>query len=189
MANAGGAWDNSKKFVEIEGAHGGKRTPVHVACVIGDTVGDPFKDTSGPSLNILIKLMSIIALTMAPLMAGDSDWPVTWYIGLVCIILLIVGTYAVYYFFWKGVDTTVMDKDITTTHRNESAYSSTISLNARLKQQADEETPPEEAPVFTAAPIDEGAPTIDATESTLILGMLHRPMLSCRLFYCFSFGT
>jgi hypothetical protein len=58
-----------------------------------------------------------------------------------------------------------------------------------LKQQADEETPPEEAPVFTAAPIDEGAPTIDATESTLILGMLHRPMLSCRLFYCFSFGT
>jgi Na+/H+-translocating membrane pyrophosphatase len=48
MANAGGAWDNSKKFVEIEGAHGGKRTPVHVACVIGDTVGDPFKDTSGP---------------------------------------------------------------------------------------------------------------------------------------------
>ncbi len=99
-------------------------------------------------------------------MAGDSDWPVTWYIGLVCIILLIVGTYAVYYFFWKGVDTTVIDKDITTTHRNESAYSSTISLNARLKQQADEETPPEEAPVFTAAPIDEGAPTIDATEST-----------------------
>jgi H(+)-translocating pyrophosphatase len=166
MANAGGAWDNSKKFVEIEGAHGGKRTPVHVACVIGDTVGDPFKDTSGPSLNILIKLMSIISLTMAPLMAGDSDWPVTWYIGLVCIILLIVGTYAVYYFFWKGVDTTVIDKDITTTHRNESAYSSTISLNARLKQQADEETPPEEAPVFTAAPIDEGAPTIDATEST-----------------------
>lgn len=48
MANAGGAWDNSKKFVEIEGAHGGKKTPVHVACVIGDTVGDPFKDTSGP---------------------------------------------------------------------------------------------------------------------------------------------
>lgn len=48
MANAGGAWDNSKKYIENEGAYGGKRTPVHKACVIGDTVGDPFKDTSGP---------------------------------------------------------------------------------------------------------------------------------------------
>eukprot|EP00606_Chrysophyceae_sp_TOSAG23-5_P000212 GSChrysophyteH2.ASY1.ANO1.1440.1 assembled CDS len=67
MSNAGGAWDNSKKYIEIEKACGGKGTETHKACVIGDTVGDPFKDTSGPALNILIKLMSVIALTVAPL--------------------------------------------------------------------------------------------------------------------------
>ncbi|MCL2498141.1 MAG: sodium-translocating pyrophosphatase [Symbiobacteriaceae bacterium] len=61
MSNSGGAWDNAKKYVE-SGAYGGKGTPTHQATVVGDTVGDPFKDTSGPSLNILIKLMSIVAL-------------------------------------------------------------------------------------------------------------------------------
>ena len=66
MANAGGAWDNAKKWVE-KGNHGGKGSPQHMAVVVGDTVGDPFKDTSGPALNILIKLMSIVALVFAPL--------------------------------------------------------------------------------------------------------------------------
>ena len=66
LANSGGAWDNAKKYIE-EGHYGGKGSPAHEAAVNGDTVGDPFKDTSGPSLNILIKLMTIITLVFAPL--------------------------------------------------------------------------------------------------------------------------
>lgn len=66
MANAGGAWDNAKKYIE-SGEHGGKGGDPHKAAVVGDTVGDPFKDTSGPSMNILIKLMTIVALVFAPL--------------------------------------------------------------------------------------------------------------------------
>lgn len=65
MANAGGAWDNAKKYVE-SGAYGGKGSDTHKATVVGDTVGDPFKDTSGPSINILIKLMTIVSLVFAP---------------------------------------------------------------------------------------------------------------------------
>ena len=66
MSNSGGAWDNAKKFIE-EGHHGGKGSAAHKAAVVGDTVGDPFKDTSGPSLNILIKLMTVVSLVFAPL--------------------------------------------------------------------------------------------------------------------------
>jgi K(+)-stimulated pyrophosphate-energized sodium pump len=66
MSNAGGAWDNAKKYIE-EGHHGGKGSDAHAAAVIGDTVGDPFKDTSGPSINILLKLMTVVSLVFAPL--------------------------------------------------------------------------------------------------------------------------
>jgi K(+)-stimulated pyrophosphate-energized sodium pump len=66
MSNAGGAWDNAKKYIEA-GAHGGKGSTTHKAAVVGDTVGDPFKDTSGPSLNILIKLMTVVGLVFLPL--------------------------------------------------------------------------------------------------------------------------
>ena len=71
LSNAGGAWDNAKKYIEA-GHHGGKGSAAHRASVIGDTVGDPFKDTAGPSLNILIKLMSIVAITVAGLAVSYS---------------------------------------------------------------------------------------------------------------------
>jgi K(+)-stimulated pyrophosphate-energized sodium pump len=101
MANAGGAWDNAKKYIEIEGAHGGKGTDIHRATIIGDTVGDPFKDTSGPSLNILIKLMSIISLTMAPMIAGKADWEEWWW-GMIPLSFMLISTAVGYHYLWKN---------------------------------------------------------------------------------------
>ena len=69
MANSGGAWDNAKKYIE-SGAHGGKGSDCHKAAVVGDTVGDPFKDTSGPSINILIKLTSMVSIVFAGLVVA-----------------------------------------------------------------------------------------------------------------------
>merc|ERR1711967_202691 len=94
MSNAGGAWDNSKKFIEIEGGPDGnekKGTETHKACVVGDTVGDPFKDTSGPALNILIKLMSMVSLTIAPLLAGNEAYA-DWVFGLIPVVVAILIT-------------------------------------------------------------------------------------------------
>ncbi len=71
MANSGGAWDNAKKYIE-EGAYGGKGSPAHKASVVGDTVGDPFKDTSGPSINILIKLMSMVSIVFAAFIVQNA---------------------------------------------------------------------------------------------------------------------
>jgi len=93
MSNAGGAWDNSKKLCEKLGI---KKTEQGKACVVGDTVGDPFKDTSGPALNILIKLMSMVSLTIAPLLKDDShipneDWE-NWYFGLIPFAVFLVSS-------------------------------------------------------------------------------------------------
>ena len=73
MSNAGGAWDNAKKFVE-DGNFGGKGTDNHAASVVGDTVGDPLKDTAGPALNPMIKVMNLVGLIMAPIVVEYSDF-------------------------------------------------------------------------------------------------------------------
>jgi len=88
MGNAGGAWDNSKKLCEKLNI---KKTDQGKACVVGDTVGDPFKDTSGPSLDILLKLMAMVSLLIAPLVRGNRDWE-NWWVGLIPLALGAIST-------------------------------------------------------------------------------------------------
>merc|ERR1719253_1924372 len=100
MSNAGGAWDNSKKLCEKLQL---KKTDQGKACVVGDTVGDPFKDTSGPALNILIKLMSMVALTIAPMIEGHDDWesPMFGLIPLAVFIIISIALQQAEILTWK----------------------------------------------------------------------------------------
>merc|ERR1719410_1816843 len=95
MANSGGAWDNAKKWIEADGlgAGRGKNTKYHKAAVVGDTIGDPFKDTSGPALNILIKLMTMISLVFGKnVFKGQGEFESDrWYIGLIIFLVFMGG--------------------------------------------------------------------------------------------------
>ena len=94
LANAGGAWDNAKKLVE-DGHHGGKGSPAHEATIIGDTVGDPFKDTAGPAINPLIKVMNLVAVLIAPAvvaMSPLSETPSAWRFAIALVAFCLLYT-------------------------------------------------------------------------------------------------
>jgi len=155
MANSGGAWDNAKKWVEAEGlgskADGlAKGSEIHAAVVTGDTIGDPFKDTSGPSLNILIKLMSMIALVFAPKMKGEAEWDL-WYVALVIALITIIFIVA----FNKFVSAAEIDF--------KAEYMKALAAKRGVElEDVDVATKPEAAPATNGEPIEVADPAVEA---------------------------
>merc|ERR1719217_931736 len=162
MSNAGGAWDNSKKYIENEKVYGGKKSETHKACVVGDTVGDPFKDTSGPALNILIKLMSVISLVIAPSLkawqiddndtADPSDdhiieWePKSVGVGAGILIVLLVVLYFIqkqidygYGVKRKEVEASIAEQEAKAKNAAEAAVAANPAAYGALKQLNDSE--------------------------------------------------
>jgi len=138
MNNAGGAWDNSKKWVEnegpvIAGEKVEKKTDHHAAVVVGDTVGDPFKDTSGPALNILIKLMSVLSLTCAGIFSTDWD---TWWSGVIVLVCEALLCCVVFYFVWYNDNTQQRLEDVSTTSKLKKAeQDAKTQIEAQIEEQ------------------------------------------------------
>jgi K(+)-stimulated pyrophosphate-energized sodium pump len=130
LANSGGAWDNAKKLVE-DGHHGGKGSDAHAATVIGDTVGDPFKDTAGPAINPLIKVMNLVALLIAPAVVAMSP---------------LSTTPSALRFLIAGIAVAVIIIAVTISTRRQ------VAIADEPKDQASLPTPPRAAPAETAQP-------------------------------------
>jgi K(+)-stimulated pyrophosphate-energized sodium pump len=98
MSNAGGAWNNAQKCVEDEDICGGSGSVTHKACVTGSTVGDPFRDTIGPAINCLMKMVCTVSLTLAPIIKNRPSWQI-WYYGLIPLGLILFVTLSVYFIY------------------------------------------------------------------------------------------
>merc|ERR1719263_1740390 len=167
MNNAGGAWDNSKKWVENERCkldtsdplYVGKPSEHHNAVVTGDTVGDPFKDTSGPALNILIKLMSVLCLTCAKIFR--DDWKTWWFGVIVVIIEALLCLYAYYYIIGESPGAVDTSKKADEAPAGESAGD--VALKEVPAQNPPEETSAADVVVHTEAA--EGEEAAAAEES------------------------
>jgi len=144
MSNAGGAWDNAKKYVEKgnlnePGINRGKKTPNHDAVVVGDTIGDPFKDTSGPALNLLIKLMAVTSLVLASKFPHDP-W-VQWPIALAAIALMVVIFVILFRFMARSAKKELIARKSILTKRRERALVGDVEFNVVTQENVTVELP------------------------------------------------
>eukprot|EP00456_Euglypha_rotunda_P090428 TRINITY_DN947_c0_g1_i5.p1 TRINITY_DN947_c0_g1~~TRINITY_DN947_c0_g1_i5.p1 ORF type:complete len:665 (+),score=107.03 TRINITY_DN947_c0_g1_i5:141-2135(+) len=136
MSTAGGAWDNAKKYIET-GKFGGKKSLAHKAAVVGDTVGDPFKDTSGPAINIQIKLMSYISVVLVPVFRDQTDY---WWAALI-----IIGVLIVFIPLWIHVTPIeLLEKEVEKAIQELALAEKELQLAGKIKHSSEHETPREE---------------------------------------------